>query len=319
LHKFKKALVTRGAGFIGSHIVDRLIRDGCEVTVLDDLSTGNLQNLKDSRRSSGLKIVKGDVRDAKRTGSTLKNVDVIFHEAAIVSVSRSVREPRVVEDVNVGGTLNLLRCAAKEGVEKFVLASSAAVYGNAKSIPVSEKTKPSPISPYGLGKLRAEKLCFEFQRDYNLATTVLRYFNVYGPRSTSGEYSGVISRFAEALRANRPLVIYGSGRQTRDFVHVGDVVLANILAASKKVSAGKVFNVASARCISIEGLAKLEAGLVLGGERAPQLEYGSARPGDIEKGCADISKIRDTMGFEPRITLEKGLATFLGNPSETAG
>ncbi len=243
---------------------------------------------------------------------TLKNIDVVFHEAAIVSVSRSVSEPKFVDEVNVGGTLNMLRCALKQRVKKFVFASSAAVYGNARSIPISERTKPAPISPYGLGKLRAEQHCFEFHRDYNLATTVLRYFNVYGPGSTSGPYSGVISKFAEMLHADKPLVIYGSGKQTRDFVHVDDVVSANVLAATKKASAGRIFNVGSARFISITELATLEARLVLGPERRPQIVHESARPGDIETSCADISKIQDVLGFKPSITLEEGLATFLG-------
>jgi len=310
--EFKTALVTGGAGFIGSHIVDRLVREGWEVTVLDDLSTGNLQNLRDSRRTSRLKIVKGDVRDSKRVTAALKNIEVVFHEAAIVSVNRSMSEPEVVNAVNVGGTRNLLRCAAKEGVEKFVLASSAAVYGDAKRIPTPERSIPAPISPYGVGKLEAEKLCLEFYQGHNLATAVLRYFNVYGPRSTAGEYAGVISRFAEMLRADRPLVIYGSGRQTRDFIHVEDVVSANVLAATKRASAGQIFNVGSGRRTSIEELAILEARLVLGPERPSQIVHEAARPGGIENSCADISKIRDALGFKPKIALEKGLVSSLG-------
>jgi len=317
--KFKRALVTGGAGFIGSHIVDRLIGDGCEVTVFDDFSTGNLENLRESRRSPRLKIVKGDVRDARLAQDSLRGVEVVFHEAAIVSVDRSVREPKTVNEVNVGGALNLLRCAAEQGVEKFVFASSAAVYGNARRTPISERTEPAPISPYGHGKLTAEGHCLEFYRDNKMATTVLRYFNVYGPRSTSGEYAGVIRKFAEMLRADRPLVIYGSGKQTRDFVHVDDVVSANILAATKKASAGGVFNVGSAECTSIEGLAELEARLITGGRRRPEIVHEPGRAGDIENSFADVSKIRDVLGFKPKVTLEKGLAASLAGapkPSE---
>ena len=316
---YKRALVTGGAGFIGSHIVDHLIREGLEVTVLDDFSTGNLENLRGSQRASRLKIIEGDVRDSKRVAEAIKGVEIVFHEAAIVSVQRSMSEPEVVDAVNVGGTLNLLRQAVKAGAQRFVLASSAAVYGRAKETPISERTKVAPISPYGLGKLKAERLCSRYHRDHGLATTVFRYFNVYGPRSTSGEYSGVISRFAAMLRAGTPIVIYGSGRQTRDFVHVDDVASANMLAAAKKASIGQTFNVGSAQPISIEGLASLEASLVLGRKRGPKIVREPARPGDIESSCADISKIRDVLGFKPRVTLAKGLAVLLETPSAASG
>lgn len=304
-------MVTGGAGFIGSHIVDRLIREGCEVVVLDNLSSGKIENLQESG-ASALEFVIGDVCDEESVARSLRDIDVVFHAAAIVSVQRSMSDPDFVNRVNVRGTFNLLRRAAETGVRRFVFSSSAAVYGKAVTLPVSEDAPLKPISPYGEGKREAEQLCFESNRDGGLATTVLRYFNVYGPRSSSGEYSGVIRKFAERLYARKPLVIYGNGKQVRDFVNVDDVVSANVLAATTREGLGGVFNVGSGRCTTIIELAELETRLMRGSAERAQIEHRPARAGDIQGSCADMSRTNNVLGFRPSVTLEKGLAAYLG-------
>ncbi|MDA4115241.1 MAG: NAD-dependent epimerase/dehydratase family protein [Thaumarchaeota archaeon] len=302
--------MTGGAGFIGSHIVDRLIREGCEVVVVDDLSSGSIDNLHGSEGST-LEFVKGDICDEEIVSEALRDIDVVFHAAAIVSVQRSMSDPGFVNRVNVQGTSTLLRRAAEAGVRRFVFSSSAAVYGKTVTLPVSEDAPLKPISPYGEGKRQAERLCLESSRDSGPAMAILRYFNVYGPRSSSGEYSGVIRKFAERLCARRPLVVYGDGTQVRDFVNVVDVVSANVFAATTRGGVGGVFNVGSGRCTTINELAELETQLMLGsGERA-RLEHMPARAGDIQGSCADISHIENVLGFRPGVTLEKGLAVYL--------
>jgi UDP-glucose 4-epimerase len=304
--------VTGGAGFIGSHLVDRLIREGCQVVVIDDLSSGNIENLKESRDSKRLEFVRCDICDEESVKSAFRDVDVVFHAAAVVSVQRSISNPDFVNKVNVQGTSNLLRRAAETSVGRFVFASSAAVYGRAVALPISEEAPLQPISPYGESKREAEKLCFEVRRDKGLAVAVLRYFDVYGPRSSAGEYSGVMRKFAERLYAKKPLVIYGSGKQVRGFVNVDDVVSANIRAATAQGGVGGVFNVGLGRCTTIEELAELEARLMLGPGKRTQLEHRPARAGDIQKSCADISRMKNVLGFQPKVTLEEGLAIYLG-------
>jgi nucleoside-diphosphate-sugar epimerase len=312
LLKFRRALVTGGAGFIGSHIVDRLIREGCEVVVIDDLSSGKVENLAESKDSGKLEFVRGDICDEESVRRAFTGVEVVFHAAAIVSVQRSISEPDLVNRVNVQGTSNLLRRAAEAGVERFVFSSSAAVYGRAVALPISEEAPLRPISPYGKSKREAEGLCFEVRSNQGLNVTVLRYFNVYGARSSAGEYSGVIRKFAERLYAKKPLVIYGNGKQVRDFVNVTDVVSVNILAATIQRGAGGVLNVGSGRCTTIAELAELETRLVLGPGKRARLQYRPARAGDIKKSCADISRMKKRLGFQPEVTLEQGLALYLG-------
>ena len=307
---FRRALVTGGAGFIGSHIVDRLIREGCQVTVLDDLSTGNLRNLQGSR-SSRLKIVRGDVRNVKLVRDSLQNIEVVFHEAAIVSVQRSIQEPETTQRVNVDGTVNLLKAAADAGVRRFIFASSAAVYGRAKVLPIAETAVPAPISPYGSGKLAAEEHCLEFHRKTELLTTILRYFNVFGPGASSGDYSGVITKFAQKLAKGEQPVIYGRGNQTRDFIYVDDVVKANILAASSTKAEGEIFNVGGGQRVTVNELASLEGRLLFTSKAALPPDYQPAKSGDIEKSYADISKIRRILGFEPEFSLRNGLELYL--------
>jgi UDP-glucose 4-epimerase len=308
---FHRALVTGGAGFIGSHLVDALLQEGYEVTVLDDFSSGTESNLLMGQFSRSLNIVKGDINDEELVLKTLKDIEVVFHEAAIVSVARSIREPQFVNHVNVEGTLNMLRCAVRADVERFVFASSAAVYGNPKTLPISETAEKTPISPYGAGKLASEMDCLNISKITGLETVVLRYFNAYGPRSNGGPYSGVINKFATRLLQKEAPIIFGSGKQTRDFIYVKDIVKANMLAASFSNIENNVFNVGTGFPISIEHLAEIESNLILGKNIIVPFDYKPNLPGDIDHSYADISLITKELGFHPDFKVEDGLSIYL--------
>lgn len=307
------ALVTGGAGFIGSHLAEALVNlAGVEaVVVVDDLSNGSLRNLEACRRTGKLVFVRGDVRDEALIRKVLGDysVDYVFHHAARVSVSNSVRDPLTTESVNVGGTLSVLKAAMDFDIKRLVLASSCVIYGEARSLPIREEEPPKPRSPYGVSKMASEAYWMLVHELYGLKTVALRYFNVYGPRQRPGEYGGVISSFISRALKGLPPIIYGDGEQTRDFVHVRDVVKANLLAASKPRAIGEVFNIASGREISINELARLV--LRLAGLRALRPKHGPPRPGDIRRSWADISKARKLLGYEPKVGLEEGIRELL--------
>jgi len=299
-----RVLVTGGAGFIGSHLVDRLVSESFEVVVLDDLSSGRIENLKHHLDNGDIVLVRGDVRNKDIVWKVVKGVDVVFHLAAVVSVPVSVENPVLVEGVNVGGTLNVLRACVDLGVKRFVFAGSCAVYGEGHGVPRCEDDVLDPISPYAVSKLAGEFYCRVFYRVYGLETVVLRYFNVYGPRQVYGPYSGVISIFINRLLRGEPPVIFGDGNQVRDFVFVEDVVEATLLAMFSKNAVGGVFNVGSGRCTSVNELAKLLIEL-MGVDVEPV--YSDPRPGDIRYSCADISRAKEVLGFEPKVSLKEGL------------
>ncbi|MBO3804238.1 MAG: SDR family NAD(P)-dependent oxidoreductase, partial [Candidatus Brockarchaeota archaeon] len=275
-----EVLVTGGAGFIGSNLVERLVADGFSVTVLDDLSTGRMENLEGLRNR--FEFIKGDVRDAKAVAKAVEGKEAVFHMAAIASVERSVRDPAGVEEVNVVGTLNLLKASAECGVGRFVYPSSCSVYGEAKKLPIDEDSPTRPISPYGVSKLAAENYCGVFHRLFGLGTVSLRFVNVYGPRQTRGPYSGVITVFAERLARNESLVIHGDGEQTRDFVNVKDAVESCILAMEREEAAGGIFNVASGKATSINELARMMASIA--GVKVGEV-HADERKGDIRHIC----------------------------------
>ncbi len=304
-----KVLVTGGAGFIGSHLVDHLVREGFEVAVLDNLSTGSLENVKHLSASKGFSFVRGDVADKRRVDESLKDVDVVFHLAAVTSVPFSVKNPVETFRVNVEGTRNLLEACIREGVERFIYVSSCAVYGEPEYLPVDEKHPLRPISPYAESKLEAERLCMEFQETYGLKTTVLRPFNVYGSGMRSDQYGGVVASFIERLRLGKPPIIYGDGTQTRDFVHVEDVVRAMILALDNEGAAGRTFNVATGVPTSINRLAQLVIDLF--GASGVKPQHRKARIGDVRHSYADIKEAKANLGFEPKISLKEGLSTLL--------
>jgi len=298
----EKALVTGGAGFIGSHIVDRLLEDGVGVVVLDDLSGGNVANIRHHLGKEGFRFVQGDIRDSGLVKEVVSGVDVVFHYAALVSVQQSVADPVLVNDVNVAGTLNVLTAALDSGVRRFVYASSCAVYGDSDSLPIREDHPVNPISPYGVSKLAAEGYVRTFSS--SLQTVCLRDFNVYGPRQAQNEYSGVITRFLTNLNQNRPLEIFGDGEQTRDFVHVKDVVEANLLALKEECVPGEVFNIASGEATTINQLAETLVGIASGNV---EFVHKNPRVGDIRHSYADISKAEKRLCYKPTVTLREGL------------
>jgi nucleoside-diphosphate-sugar epimerase len=308
---FSKALVTGGAGFIGSHIVDQLIQQGCEVTVLDDLSSGSLSNLKNSTLSRNFSFVKGTIHDNQTVKKALKDVEVVFHEAAVTSVPRSLREPKLTNYVNVEGTLNvLLNANNSRSVNRFIFASSAAVYGNCQELPIKTTSALMPISPYGASKVVGEQLCLESHRLNGLGTTILRYFNAYGPRSSNDEYTSVINKFMQRLIQLKSPIIFGDGESTRDFIYVKDIAVANILAASTNKSIGKIYNIATGKPTTMNRVASLELELLFGPNVVIPFEYVPRINGDIINSYAEVASARDELGFRPRFSLEQGLRHY---------
>ena len=292
----KLVVVTGGAGFIGSHIAWELSRDN-DVIVIDNLYTGIRENVPPAA-----KFVQADIRDYEAIAELIGNADYVFHEAAQVSVVESVRDPVFTEEVNVIGTLNILR-ALLDGHGKLIFASSAAVYGDNPNLPLRETERPRPLSPYGVTKATAEEYLRVYHELYGLPVVALRYFNVFGPRQSANQYAGVISVFINRALKNEPLVIFGDGKQTRDFIYVKDVVKANLLVAESRRANGRVFNVATGRQTSILELAMKI--LEITGANTSIL-FDKPRPGDIRHSLADISEIKK-LGFEPEWSLEEGL------------
>jgi len=306
--KGRRILVTGGAGFIGSHIVEALNADN-EVLVIDDLTTGKRDNLE----GMDAELIVASVRDAEKVRSAMEGVDYVFHQAAIASVPKSVDDPIASNQVNVCGTLRVLSEARAARVRKVVFASSSAVYGNTPSDLKREGDLPDPISPYAVTKLTGELYCRNFWLNYRLPTCSLRYFNVYGPRQDpSSDYAAVVPRFLSAAKAGSPLTIYGDGEQTRDFIFVGDVVRANILAALDEGHNGEAFNIACQEMVSVNQLASLvlkEMGL---GERG-MIEHRAERRGDVRHSLADIGKARRDLGFVPAYDIRKGLSLTMAS------
>lgn len=319
MSKLHRVLVTGGAGFIGSHIVDRLVQEGYEVGVVDNFATGSLTNISQHLPSKKIQFHECDISDYEAVSKIVKGYDAIIHEAALVSVARSVEHPELTNRVNVSGTVNLLKSAVDHGVQKVIYASSSSVYGDTETLPKKESMNPSPISPYGVSKLAAENYCKSFARVYGLATVSLRYFNVYGPRQKYGPYSGVIPIFVKKALKDEPPTINGDGEQTRDFTFVEDVVQANLLALRNQVKPGEVYNVANGGTISINELARVILKVV--GKQKIVPVHGPERSGDIRASYGDNNKIRNELGFEPRVKMEDGLKRVLdwflaGNQAE---
>lgn len=298
-------LVTGGAGFIGSHIVDRLVREGYHVGVLDNFVTGERSNLSVSAKR--IAVHELDILDAKAVEKVVRQYQYVLHEAALVSVARSVEDPLLVNEVNVSGTLNILIASVAAKIKRFVYASSSSVYGDTEALPKVETMATRPSSPYGVSKLAAESYCKAFARVYGLETVSLRYFNVFGPRQKSGLYSGVIPIFIRRVLDGRPPQVYGDGSQTRDFTFVEDVVDANLLALeSQALEGGEVFNVAGGKATSVNDLASSVTRLL----GAPHLvpEHVVARRGDIAASYADVSKAVRELGYAPKTGVAEGLS-----------
>jgi UDP-glucose 4-epimerase len=301
--RLSRVLVTGGAGFIGSHLVDALVAEGCDVVVLDDLSSGSLSNLEHVKDK--ITFYKGDIQDQKLLMEAAKNCEVIFHQAAMVSVTKTVDNPVDSAFINDMGTLIVLDAGRKNKVKRVVLASSSAVYGDDPLLPKHENMPLKPMSPYAVQKLTGELYARIYHDLYGLETVCLRYFNVYGPRQDpSSPYSGVISIFMTRAVSKKPPLIYGDGKQYRDFVFVKDVVKANLLAATEDDAAGQIFNIGTGKHVSIKSLwdmISLFSGLKI------EPEYIPSRPGDILESVASIEQAKSALGFEPDYLFEKGL------------
>ncbi len=306
MRKVSKALVTGGAGFIGSHIVDELLKRGIETYLIDDSSTGSMRNVVQHENNKLLHICIGNIKQVDEILHGI-DIDIVFHEAAIVSVSQSVSHPLLVHDTNVKATLELMNFCIKNNVRRFVFASSAAVYGSVPYKYLSESHLCMPSSPYGASKLSIENYLRAYSVTYGLETVVLRYFNVFGPRQKyDSSYSGVITVFINNLLNRETPIIFGDGNQVRDFVHVKDVVQANILAMDSEHVAGEIFNISSGYATSI--LELLQMLKVLTGAQNVQHQFTSQRPGDIMSSLGLNDKARADLKYNPRISIMEGLA-----------
>jgi len=300
--KNKCIVVTGGAGFIGSNLVNALEKYNT-VKVIDNLSTGYLKNIKDSINNTQVEFIKGTITNLNFLQKTFKDIDCVFHLAAIPSVPKSVINPIRSNYTNINGTLNVLIAARDNNVKKVIYSSSSSVYGDTPTLPKKEDMNPCPLSPYAVGKLTGEYYCQVFTEVYNLSTICLRYFNVYGPKQDKqSEYAAVIPKFITLVSKNNSPVIFGDGKQTRDFTFVKDAVNANILAAESKETG--VFNIAYGKRISINDLAKLIMNLI-GKKIKPK--YKAPRSGDIRHSLADISKAKQKLGYVPKIEIQEGL------------
>jgi len=314
----KKFLVTGGAGFIGSHIVEALIKKGHFVRILDNFSSGKMENLAvtNDLRAKSYELIKGDIRDKNICLEATKAIDFVLHQAALRSVPKSLGNPKEYNEVNIGGTLNMLEAARQNKIKCFVFASSSSIYGEAVKFPEKEDDMPRLISPYALTKLAGEYYCRIFSKNYGLNTVSLRYFNVFGPRQAlDDEYAVVIPKFITCMLNDEPSPIYGTGRQSRDFTYVDNVVAANILAAQKgnlsrrsgipqNAGKGEVFNVASGKDYSILGLVEALNKIM---KKDIKPVFLPLRPGDVFKTLADLSRAKRILGFKPKIGFIEGL------------
>ncbi|MCA1591890.1 MAG: SDR family oxidoreductase [Acidobacteria bacterium] len=297
-------LVTGGAGFIGSHLAAALAGSGARVRVIDDLSTGHLENIEEIGRD--VDFVKGSLNDPGDLKRALEGVELVFHEAAIPSVPRSVDNPLETHRACAEATFSLLVAARESGVRRLVYAASSSAYGDQPTLPKSESMRPDPLSPYAAAKLVGEYYCQVWARTYNFETVSLRYFNVFGPRQDpSSQYSGVISRFTAALQSGERPVIFGDGEQSRDFTYIANVVDANLRAAETTRGIGEVINVANGQQTTLNQL--LDTLKKITGKTEVEAEYRDTRVGDVRHSVADITRAREFLGYESRVGLEEGL------------
>jgi len=299
-----KALVTGGAGFIGSNVVSLLASEGYDVTVLDNLTTGYQKNLDGLTH---VRLIRGDVRDAESMADVMGGVEVVFHLAAAVGNTRSIARPIEDAEINAIGTLQLLEAARRAGVRKIVCSSSSAIFGELKSLPIREEHPAEPDSPYGVSKLAEEKYCLAYARLYEMEVICLRYFNAYGLNQRYDAYGNVIPIFARRMLRGEPLTVFGNGEQTRDFVNVHDLAHVNLLAERARGLSG-AYNIGSGEYVTINSLIEMmseASGIV------PVVEYVPPRKGDVRHSRADISKARETLGYEPRVGITAGLVEYM--------
>lgn len=298
-----KFLVTGGAGFIGSHIVERLVKDGNVVRVLDNLCSGKKENI--SAVLKDVEFINGDIRDFEAVKKATEGMDCVLHHAALRSVPGSFKNPEEYNEVNIAGTLNLLKASVNNGIKRFVFASSSAIYGDTDKSPQRESDLPRLISPYALNKLAGEYYCRIFSHSYGLETVSLRYFNVFGPKQApDDEYAGVVPKFIICMLNNQTPPIYGTGKQSRDFVYIDNIVEANILAASQKGLKCEVVNIGCGRADTILELVKVLNSLM---NKSLKPIFDKPRPGDVLRTLSDISLAKKVLGYKTKIDLKEGL------------
>ena len=304
----KQILVTGAAGFIGSNLTDRLLELGAFVIGIDNLFNGRLENLENALKSKKFQFFKGDIRDINFLLEISKDTEIIFHQAAFTSIPQSILMPQSCNDVNINGILNVLNTARKNNIDKIIFASSSSVYGDEPSLPKKEDMKKNPKSPYGVSKLAGEGYIQVYNQLYGLNTTILRYFNVYGPRQKDSPYSGVIAIWLGRIIRNEDLIIFGDGQNSRDFTYVKDVIQANLLAL-KYDNPGEIFNIGANSPIKLIDLAKLMLKITY--KDNLNIIFSDPRPGDILHSYADISKAKELIRFEPEYIQEQGLKDYL--------
>jgi UDP-glucose 4-epimerase len=311
-----RVLVTGGAGFIGSHLVKKLVREEEDVTVLDNLSTGRRENLDHLLSEDRLRFVNGDIRDVETVETCVRDADRVVHLAAIASVPYSIRNPAETQDVNVQGTLNVLTACAENNVGKLVYTSSCAVYGEPRFVPVPEEHSFSATSPYAESKIASEAYCQLFRDKHRFQTVCLRAFNVYGANQYNSDYGGVITQFMDRLKKHEAPVIYGDGEQSRDFICVDDVVETITRIIRSSTDSDGTYNLGSGRATTINQLVTVLQ-RILGDEEFRPI-YAPARPGDIRHSQADIGKAKRQLGFNPKISLEEGLERLISAETNLA-
>ena len=300
-----KVLVTGGAGFIGSNLTEALLKQGHRVRVLDNFSTGKKENLRFQEVYPTLEMVEGDIRDLAVFQRTMKDIEYVFHQAALPSVQRSVEDPLDSNAVNAQGTLNILLAARDAGVKRVIYASSSSIYGDTPTLPKVEEMPPDPLSPYALQKYIGEQYCRLFYQLYGLETVSLRYFNIFGPKQDPASvYSAVIPRFIDALLKGHPPLIFGDGEQSRDFTYIDNVVRANLLAMSAEHLQGEAINIACGKRVSLNQLLNILKEIV-GSKVSPVHE--EARKGDVKHSLADINKGKKILNYDPQVGIEMGL------------
>ncbi|OLS24594.1 MAG: UDP-glucose 4-epimerase [Candidatus Thorarchaeota archaeon AB_25] len=301
----RNAIVTGAAGFIGSHLVDLLLENEFSVIGIDNMRTGNIQNLAGPLKNGNFQLLKEDICNQKFPDIVKEDVDVIFHLAAISSVKVSVEDPILVNDTNVRGTINVLEMARKRNAKKIVLSSSAAVYGNPDSLPVREDTPLDPLSPYAASKISAEMYCISYGKLYGITPVIFRYFNVNGPRQEDSEYSGVIPIFINQGLQNKDITIEGDGSQTRSFIYVEDVAKATYLGSQLESDSGHILNLSGSDSISILELARMVKELVP--DSTSTIVHRSAREGDVKDSIGSMERTSDVLGFSPTVPFKTGL------------
>lgn len=318
-----KVLVTGGAGFIGSHLVDSLLERKCQVICLDNFATGRRENLESALKNPAFTLIEGDIRDREICRRAMENVKIVFHEAALGSVPRSIADPAESTSVNVAGFVNVLHAAVEAKVESFVYASSSSVYGDEEKLPKKEERIGTALSPYAVTKYADELFGANFAAVYGIKVTGLRYFNVFGPRQDpKGAYAAVIPRFVTALLRHESPVIFGDGSNSRDFTYVANVVSANLLAALRENSGHRVYNVAAGGRTDLNELfAALKEALVLRGVPCGDVEvnYAPGRPGDIPHSFADVSRAEEELGYRSLYDIKSGIREMVGYYMENYG